>query len=56
MRPKSGGARPGRVGSNDLAKRLPTWLSFFFLKKLMCIDGVHIRNDAVSVNFQTAKM
>jgi len=30
----SGGARPGRARSNDLAERLPPWLSFFLLKNI----------------------
>ena len=29
----SGGARPGRARSNDLAERHPPWLSFFFYQK-----------------------
>ena len=35
----SGGARPGRARSNDLAERLPPWLSFFCYKKYMRIEG-----------------
>ena len=40
----SGGTRPGRARSNDLAERLPPWLSFFSFKRNICVyrRGKHI--------------
>ena len=64
LKDDSGGARPGRARSNDLAERLspclptwlPPWLSFFLSKEINVRRGEHIRNDAVSVKLPTAKI
>jgi len=52
----SGSARPGRARSNDLAERLPPWLSFFLSKEINVYRKEHIRNDTVSINLPTAKI
>ena len=42
--------------SNDLAERLPPWLSFFLSKEINVYRREHTRNDTVSVNLPTAKI
>jgi len=51
-------SRSGHAGSNDLAEIKASALAgdlasalavIFFINKYMCIEGEHIRNDAVSV-------